>query len=177
FLGEDQARTVQCDGANVFTFIERAGGKRPGCWAHGRRRLVQAARAGDRLGLEGVHKIAPLFRIERTSKLAGDNAVQRLDRRRSQAPPLLAELRAWLDEQRGVIPPRTPMGKALGYLHRQWKRLVLFLEDGNVELTNNRREREIRPLVQGRNYAESPVMRSCWATRRRDSGRVVRGCA
>src|SRR5690606_14779787 len=79
FLGEDQARTVQCDGANVFTFIERAGGKRPGCWAHGRRRLVQAARAGDRLGLEGVHKIAPLFRIERTSKLAGDNAVQRLD--------------------------------------------------------------------------------------------------
>jgi hypothetical protein len=49
---------------------------------------------------------------------------------------VLAELRAWLDDKRGVIPPKTPMGAALGYLHRQWKRLVLFLEDGNIELTS-----------------------------------------
>ena len=35
-------------------------------------------------------------------------------------------------------------------LHRQWSRLVLFLEDGNIELTNNRRERELRKLVLGR---------------------------
>jgi transposase len=34
FLGENNlARTVQCDGTNVTTFLERAGGKRPGCWA------------------------------------------------------------------------------------------------------------------------------------------------
>ena len=38
----------------------------------------------------------------------------------------------------------------MGYLHRQWKRLILFLDDGNIELTNNRRERELRKLVQGR---------------------------
>jgi hypothetical protein len=29
-------------------------------------------------------------------------------------------------------------------------RLTLFLEDGNIELTNNRRERELRRLVLGR---------------------------
>jgi hypothetical protein len=56
----------------------------------------------------------------------------------------------WLDEQRGMAPPKTPLGRALGYLHRQWHRLVLFLEDGNIELTNNRRERELRRLVLGR---------------------------
>jgi hypothetical protein len=33
---------------------------------------------------------------------------------------------------------------------RQWHRLILFLDDGNIELTNNRRERELRRLVQGR---------------------------
>lgn len=38
----------------------------------------------------------------------------------------------------------------MGYLYRQWKRLILFLNDGNIELTNNRRERELRKLVQGR---------------------------
>ena len=60
------------------------------------------------------------------------------------------ELRAWLEDKRAVIPPKTPLGRGLGYLHRQWNRLLLFLEDGNIELTNNRRERELRRLVLGR---------------------------
>ena len=38
---------------------------------------------------------------------------------------------------------RSP-GAMLGYLHRQWKRLTLFLDDGRIELTNNRVERELR---------------------------------
>ena len=63
---------------------------------------------------------------------------------------MLDELRAWLDDKRAVIPPKTPLGRGLGYLHRQWHRLLLFLEDGNIELTNNRRERELRRLVLGR---------------------------
>src|SRR5204863_5581780 len=59
FLGDDLCRTVQCDGTSVTTFIERAGGKRPGCMAHGRRRFVEAARSGDKVALEGLRKIAP----------------------------------------------------------------------------------------------------------------------
>ena len=47
-------------------------------------------------------------------------------------------------------PRITALGKALGYLHRQWHRLVLFLTDGRLELTNNRLERELRALVLGR---------------------------
>ena len=53
-------------------------------------------------------------------------------------------------QQSTVTPPKTPLGQELGYLARQWKRLLLFLEDGNVEATNNRRERELRRLVLGR---------------------------
>ncbi len=49
-----------------------------------------------------------------------------------------------------IIPPKTPLGQAVGYLHRQWQRLLLFLEDGNIEATNNRRERELRRLILGR---------------------------
>lgn len=150
FLGDELARTVQCDGTSVTTFLERAGGKRPGCWSHGRRRLVEAARSGDIVALEGVRKIAPLFAIERDSTLAGDTAEQRRARRIEHTGPVLDNLRAWLDEQRAVIPPKTPLGKGLGYLHRQWRRLILFLDDGNIEATNNRRERELRRLVLGR---------------------------
>jgi transposase len=150
FLGDDLVRTVQCDGTAVTSFLERAGGKRPGCWSHGRRRFVDAARSGDRVALEALHKIAPLFAIEDASKLAGDNAEQRRVRRFLQSRPVLDEIRAFVDQQRALVPPKTPLGRALGYLHRQWHRLILFLDDGNIELTNNRREREIRRLVLGR---------------------------
>lgn len=150
FLGEDLARTVQCDGTSVTSFLEKVGGKRPGCWSHGRRRLVEAARAGDAIALEGVRLIAPVFAIERESTLAGDTAEQRRARRDQKTRPVLDELRRWLDHQRERIPPKTPLGRGLGYLHRQWHRLLLFLEDGNIEATNNRRERELRRLVLGR---------------------------
>ena len=150
FLGDDLARTVQCDGTNVTSFLERAGGKRPGCWSHGRRRLVEAAKEGDRLAVEGLRLIAPLFAIERASTLAGDTAEQRRARREQLSRPVLEQLRAWLDDKRAIVPPRTPLGKGLGYLHRQWHRLTLFVDDGHIELTNNRRERELRRLVLGR---------------------------
>lgn len=150
FLKDDLLRTVQCDGTNTLTFLERAGGKRPGCWSHGRRGLADTARAGDLTALQGLKKIAGIFAVERQSALAGDNAEQRQRRRQEFTRPILDDLRQWLDEQRGVIPPKTTLGRALGYLHRQWRRLVLFLEDGNIEATNNRRERELRRLILGR---------------------------
>jgi transposase len=144
FLKGDLARTVQCDGTSVTSFIERSGGTRPGCWSHGRRRFVEAARAGDRIALEALQLIAPIFGVERESMMAGDCSSARRARRVEKTRPLLDALRIWVDRQLGRAPPKTPLGKALGYLDRQWRRLVLFVEDGNVEATNNRRERELR---------------------------------
>jgi transposase len=151
FLGKDNlARDIQVDGTNTLTFIERAGGKRPGCWAHARRGLALCARGGDRVAFEGVKLMAPLFEVERASKNAGDNAEQRRARRQELSKPIIEQIRTWLDEQTAITPPKTSFGKALGYIHRQWRRLILFLDDGNIALTNNRRERELRKLVLGR---------------------------
>jgi transposase len=150
FLGPDLARTVQCDGTSITSFLERTGGKRPGCWAHGRRRLVEAARCGDAIAMEGVRIIARLFAVEREAATHGDNAAKRCARRQAFSKPVTDELRTWIDRQRAVIPPKTPLGQAVGYLHRQWRRLLLFLADGNIEATNNRRERELRRLILGR---------------------------
>lgn len=150
FLGEDLARSVQCDGTSITTFLERKGGQRPGCWSHGRRRLADAARTGDQIALEGLRKIGRLFAIERLSTAQGENAALRLARRVEHSKPIIEDLRIWLDEQRAIVPPKTPLGEGLGYLHRQWPRLCLFLTDGNIELTNNRVERELRKLVLGR---------------------------
>jgi transposase len=150
FLGEDLCRTVQCDGTSVLAFLEQAGGKRPGCWAHGRRKFVACARSGDELALEPLRMLRRVFAVDRLSALLGESAEARLRRRCEYSAPVIAELRAWLEKYRGDNPPKTPLGKAIGYLLRQWKRLVLFLTDGRLELTNNRVERELRTLVLGR---------------------------
>jgi hypothetical protein len=150
FLGDDLARTVQCDGTKTLDFIEKKGGKRPGCWSHARRGLVDAARSGDQLALDGVHIIAGLFAVEKESRLAGDNAEQRRQRRQDKTKPIIDALYTWVDARRDIVPPKTPLGKALGYLLRQKPRLLLFLDDGNIEATNNRRERELRRLILGR---------------------------
>lgn len=78
FLGESNcARIVQAGRTNLLTFIECAGGKRPGCWSHARRGVVLCARSGNRVALHGLKLIAPLFQVERESRDAGDNAAQR----------------------------------------------------------------------------------------------------
>jgi transposase len=97
--------------------------------------------------------------VERQSAEAGDTAAQRFARRQEHSRPIVDELRAWIDAKKAMSPPKTPLGAALGYLDRQWKRLLLFLANGNIELTNNQVERELRKLVLGRRYAERPVMR------------------
>jgi len=58
----------------------------------------------------------------------------------SSVGPCSTELEAWMTMHRAVTPPKTPLGQALRYLHRQWRRLLLFVDNGNIELTNNRRE-------------------------------------
>jgi transposase len=60
------------------------------------------------------------------------------------------ELRAWLDLRRGDVEPKSVLGRALGYLHRQWSRLTAFLRDPRMELTNNEVEGDIRIWVLDR---------------------------
>ncbi len=48
------------------------------------------------------------------------------------------------------MPPGTAAGKALSYLHDEWRRLVRYLEDGRLEICNNGAENSIRPFVVGR---------------------------
>jgi hypothetical protein len=82
-----------------------------------------AARAGDTLALEALRLIRPLFEVEKQSQLAGDNALQRKARRAEHSAPALEKPRAWLEKYKGIIPPTSTLGRALGYLHRQWLRL------------------------------------------------------
>lgn len=142
--------SVMCDGSATNNGVERVGGARGGCHAHARRKLVEALRGGDERARRGVELYATIFHVEAEAKRRGETIEARFARRQRESAPLVEALRQWRDEQRARVEPKSALGKALGYLHRQWSRLTAFLRDPRMELTNNEVERDLRRWVLDR---------------------------
>jgi transposase len=128
-----------------------------GCWAHVRRKFDEAIKAQHLLGPEkrkaslagtAMAMIQQLYRIERETKAL--SAVERQRIRQERALPLLEDIRAWLDEHLPIVPPRSALGKAMNYAHKQWPKLIVYVEDGRLRIDNNLTENAIRPFVIGR---------------------------
>ena len=62
-------------------------------------------------------------------------------------------MHAWLTAQLGRVSGRSTLAEAIRYALRHWQGLVLFLEDGRLELDTNVIERAIRPIALGRKNA------------------------
>lgn len=125
---------------------------RLGCWAHARRKFVEAqklqpkgktGRADQALSL-----IQKLYRVEVATKDSPPDERHRL--RQQEAQPLIDKLHEWLQKTLPQVPPKAPLGKALSYLHHQWPRLVRYLDDGRYPIDNNPAENAIRPFAIGR---------------------------
>jgi len=142
--------SVMCDGSPTNNGVERAGGQRGGCNSHSRRRLVEALRLGDARAVEGIELYAQIFHVDAESKRLGEQVEARFARRQHESAPLVEKLRRWVELRRSEVEPKSALGKALGYLHRQWKRLTAFMRDPLMDLTNNEVERDLRRWVLNR---------------------------
>ena len=67
-----------------------------------------------------------------------------------QTKPLLDEFKRWLDSKVDEVPPKSLLGKAIGYALNQWHRLIVFVDTSHVTPDNNLAENSIRPFVVGR---------------------------
>jgi transposase len=165
-LTEDFKGYLQSDGFSGYEAVgKRDGVMHVGCLAHARRKFDEALKAqpvGDRGGLavEGLAMIRRIYRIEKVAREAGLTPEQRKRLRDEQARPAWEELRRWLDAKHGHAPPQMLIGKAMTYLDNQWPQLVRSLEDGRVEVDNNRCENALRPFVLGRKawlFSDTPA--------------------
>lgn len=125
---------------------------RLGCWAHARRKFVEAQRAQVK-GKSGaadvaLSSISKLYLLERAIKELAP--AQRHARRQQEAVPILDQLRKWLEKNQPRTAPKTALGKAMTYLANQWPRLTRYVEDGAWPIDNNMAENAIRPFVIGR---------------------------
>jgi len=75
---------------------------------------------------------------------------ERTRRRQLGTRPIIDQLRDWGRKLQLVLVPKSPLGKAVGYMMGQWDSLVVFLDDGRVSPDNNWVERQMRPIAVGR---------------------------
>ncbi len=99
-----------------------------------------------------------MFKIERQIKEARESRerdggvltpAEVVQWRRERSAPILTAFKAWADDLLLGTTPQSALGKALAYTARQWPKLVLHLEHGEVPIHNNAVENEIRPLFPG----------------------------
>ena len=124
-----------------------------GCWAHARRKFVEAHKVHAKQKKAGkadvaISMIAKLYAIEKRG-LAYD-ADERYRLRQAQSIPQLDSLREWLDKTRHTALPKGLLGKALAYLDKNWEKLTVYTQDGRLSIDNNLAENAIRPFVVGR---------------------------
>lgn len=122
------------------------------CWAHARRYFVDVAKIAKKEGLahQIIKLIGKLYHLEKELK---DKKVMPEDvfvRREKDAKPILAQIKALLDEAQLKTSPKSPLGTAIFYSLNHWEALNIYLQDGRLEIDNNRSERSIKPFVIGR---------------------------
>jgi transposase len=128
------------------------------CWAHGRRKFFELADVAAKargalsvlapLAIEAVKRIDAIFDIER--EINGRSIEERLTVRRARVAPLVADLEAWMQAQRGKLSRHSDVGKAMDYMLKRWDTFTRFLGDGRICLTNNAAERALRGIALGR---------------------------
>ncbi len=126
-----------------------------GCWAHARRKytdaltaLPESAKTSRVKAKEGLAFCNKLFEIERNIKNLDYDSRYKVRIERSQ--PVLNAFSAWIREQTPKVLPKSALGQALKYCRNQKERLEAFMEDGRLEIDNNRGERSIKPFIIGR---------------------------
>ena len=126
--------------------------KLAGCWAHARRKFVEAVellpaaerKNANNLAVAGLLYINELYKI---SKEDFDNEEKRQNRL-NKLKFHLSVMQDWMNKKETL--PKTHSGRAVQYLRNQWSRLTVFLENEYISLDNNAAERAIRLFVLGR---------------------------
>jgi transposase len=116
-----------------------------GCWAHSRRKFVDAEHFAPDIARQALALIGQLYEAERAAKEL--SAADRLTLRQTRSLPVLGELHQRLTTWSAGLLPKHPMRQAIGYLLNQWQTLCVFAHDGAVAIDNNLAEQEMKRIA------------------------------
>jgi len=130
-------------------------------WSHSRRYFFELADVATQLkkrrkqapvisplAVEAVRRIDAIFDVERA--INGRSVQDRLALRQQHSAPLIADLEAWMRENRSKLSRNSAVAEAMDYMLKAWPAFTAFLDDGRICLTNNAAERALRGIALGR---------------------------
>ena len=145
---------LQTDGYVAYDHYE----KRPGiilmgCVAHSRRYFFDAQQNDKERSEHAMILFAKLYALERRIQDEGLTKDETRELRQQEAMPVLQELKEWMLQEYPKVLQKSPIGKAMAYFLKRWKKLIVYTTDGSLKIDNNPVENAVRPVAIGRkNY-------------------------
>lgn len=128
-----------------------AGALRVGCWAHARRKFVEAVTVATKERDQVLRQIATIYKVEKKLKRLSD--AERKKARLEKMKPLFESLETYLKALSQKLLPGDGLQQAIHYVRNQWTELTRVLEHGALELDTNAIERQMKSIALGRkNY-------------------------
>jgi len=120
------------------------------CWAHSRRKHYEAQSSDLMRSTVMLAYIRLLYDVEREAwdQKLGSDARRAL--RQAESKPILEDIHAYLEREQPQVLPKSPEGQAIAYTLSNWRALVRYCEDGDLEIDNNGAERSLRGVAVGR---------------------------
>ena len=143
--------TIQTDGYDAYDQFESDPHIQIlNCWAHARRKWVDALDEDKHTASEAMAYINKLYHIENEAKDAGLSYDELRDKRQKEAYPVILEFEKWMYETARKSSEQSRIGKAIKYTLPLMPRLGRYVNDGRFCIDNNLVENAVRPLALGR---------------------------
>jgi transposase len=151
---KDYQGYLQTDGYAAYNqFDDTTGITTLNCWAHARRKFIDAQSFDNEKASQVLRQIQLLYAVEKHCAQNNYTAAEIKNYRRQHAAPILTALHQLLQTQLLNSLPKSPLGIALQYTLARWNKLNVYTQDGNLRIDNNLVENSIRPVAIGRkNY-------------------------
>ena len=149
---KDWEGILQTDGYQAYKGIGGPKLVHVGCWAHARRKFVDAVKVNpqDARAVTMVIRMDALFAVDADARERGLSGEERQASRRELATPWVKEIREACQEVLREVLPKSTLGQAAQYTLNEWEKLKRCLEYAEVELSNNLAENSMRPVALGR---------------------------
>ena len=151
-LGENYEGIIQTDGYATYSSYAntRANVTHAGCWAHLRRKFVDAQAESPLICRWLIRLIGILFANEVRYRKQSLPPKEIECRRQSESAMTIKLIKRILDYSRDRELPQGKFGTAIRYGLNQWPELIEYLNHGEVQVSNNLVENAIRPIALGR---------------------------
>jgi len=143
---------LQTDGYTGYNAAAKTVTVHAGCWAHLRRYFIDAVKVNrlDTVAVDFVKRMDEVFAVDRKAAEAKMPFAERRALRQEKSASIVAGINERLLAVKGTVLPKSKLGEAVDYALGQWPRMVVFLEHGEIELSNNLAENSMRPVAVGR---------------------------